>query len=146
LKQEEKSDKDSCNDELENPMFDFDCDICNMKHVLPKMLPINQIVSELIVNDVHLNKEQKELKANITKLDDLLSSHDQSNPDEFIFDYFGSLRNKIDLHREKSIETIHKRSDELIKQLNEIEKICFDNLKRKIKIPEFNTKDIAKHK
>ena len=146
VKQVEKGDKDSCNDELESPLFDFDCDICNIKHLLPKMLPINQMVSELILNDVHLSQEQKELKAHITKLEVLLSSHEKSNPEEFIFDYFGSLRNQIDLHREKSIETIHKRSDELINQLNEIEQRCKANLKTKIKVPHFQTQDIAKYK
>jgi hypothetical protein len=124
--------------------FEFNCDFCNIRHVLPKMLLINQIVSELIVRDVHLNNEQKDLKANITRLEALLSSH-KNSPDEFIFDYFASVRNKIDLHREKSIETVHKRSDELIKELNAIEQRCKANL-TKIKVPRFQTQDIAKYK
>ena len=46
----------------------------------------------------------------------------------------------------KSIQSIHKRSDELIKELNETEKRCSDNLKNKLKIPEFKTKYSAKYK
>ncbi len=93
-----------------------------------------------------MSEEQTELKENIAKLEAILFEHFKNSPEVYIYDYFSSLRNKIDLHREESIQSIHKRSDELIKELNEIEQKCNDNLKNKLNVPEFETQDIAKYK
>jgi hypothetical protein len=93
-----------------------------------------------------LSEEQKELKKTISEIETILFDHFKDSPEEYIYDYFASVRNKIDLHREKSIETIHKRSDELIKELNEIEQRCKANLKAKLIVPEFEAQDIAEYK
>ena len=136
----------SNDDRSEKENYSFKCQVCNNEHTVSKDLAINQSVSELMENDIHLSQEQKELKANITNIEAILFDHLKNCPEVYIHDYFSNLRNQIDLHREKSIQTIHKRSDEMIKELNETENKCNDNLKTKIKVPKFDTQDINKNK
>ena len=133
-------------DYSEQENYTFKCQVCNDEHTVSKNLAINQSVSELIDNDIHLSEEQKELKANIKNIEAILFDHLKNCPEEYIYDYFASVRNNIDLHREMSIQKIHKRSDELIKELNETEQRCYDNYKNKIKDPIFDNQDIAKCK
>jgi hypothetical protein len=136
----------SNDDDLENEYVTFKCVVCEDEHTVSKFLAINQLVSELIENDVHLSQEQKELKANITKLEDFLLDRMKDSPEEHICVYFSNLKNKIDSHRKKSIQSIHKRSDELIKELSETEQRFKDNLKSNLKVPEFETEKIEKYK
>jgi hypothetical protein len=133
-------------DDLENENHTFECDVCNDEHTVTKFLAINQMVSDLIENDVQLSEEQIELKDNITKIEAILVDHLKDSPEEYVYDYFSNLRNQIDLHRDMSIQSIHKRSDEMIKQLNETEQRCKANLKNKLNVPEFETQIIAQYK
>ncbi len=43
---------------------------------------------------------------------------------------FAKIRNQIDLHREEMIASIHKKSEELIKQLNDLERACKANIEK----------------
>ncbi len=136
----------SNDDNSDNKNYTFECVVCKNQHTVSKFLAINKTVSDLIESDVQLSQEQKELKANITKIEAILYDHLKECPEVYIFDYFSNLKNKIDSQRKKSIQSIHKRTDELIKELNETETKCKVNLRTKIKVLEFETQDIIKHK
>ena len=44
-----------------------------------------------------------------------------NNPENFFYDYFADLRFQIDLHRDEMIEDINRNSENLLKQLKELE-------------------------
>jgi CRISPR/Cas system CSM-associated protein Csm4 (group 5 of RAMP superfamily) len=50
----------------------FKCDVCDKEHsISSNCFESNQIVSALIDNNIHLSEEQKELKENIKKIEDI---------------------------------------------------------------------------
>jgi hypothetical protein len=60
----------------------------------------------------------------------MIDNFDKSNlahPQVYIHDYFAEITNKIDLHRDQMIESIHKRSEEMLNKLKLIEQKCYQN-------------------
>jgi hypothetical protein len=128
----------------------INCDLCEIEHNIPaKYLAFNHTLSDLMEKDIHLSPEQKEIKANVVQMEAILMEHEKSklaNPEEYIYDYFANIRNKIDLHRGKSIESIHKRYEELIEELDKIEKDCIANNDVNMRQLTFKTQEIVTYK
>ena len=71
----------------------FKCDVCSTKHkIQSNNLASNEMASALIDKNIHLSEEQKELKANITKIEAILLDHSKDNPEEYIYDYFANIQ------------------------------------------------------
>ncbi len=131
-------------DQTEN--VQIKCETCNEEHEIPvKFLVINKRLCNMLNTGNHLSEKQKELKAKLVQLETILLDHEKSKlsrPEEYIYDYFAEIRNKIDLHREESMQEIQKQSDALLKELNDLEDkckvnqtrlepLCFDVIKNK---------------
>ena len=109
-----------------NQTTKFDCYNCKIQHTAIDDFGfrINNKLEDLINNNSHLNGKHKEVKELCDKLHSKLNDINKSNlndPESFVFDYFASLRNQIDLHRDQMIEEINKNSEKLLKQLKEFE-------------------------
>ena len=114
-----------CQKHVEDCKDTYNCPICKKEHLIPDTgFPINKFAIKTIENGLHLNEEQKKIANWNQKLESIVKEHDSLNSDNLIYDYFSNLRNQVDLHREQLIEQINKRSDEIIKQLKEMEANC----------------------
>ena len=114
-----------CQQHVEDCENTYNCPICKKEHLIPDTgFPINKIAVKTIENGLHLNEIQKKIADSNEKLESIVKEHDSLNSDNLIYDYFSNLRNQVDLHREQLIEQINKRSDEIIKQLKEMEANC----------------------
>ena len=109
---------ENCNDDDDQ----FFCEICDEKHPIPvNGFPINKLGMKIIKKRLHFNEIQKKIADSNERLESVIKEHESLNSDNLIYDYFSNLRNEVDLHREQLIEQINKRSDEIIKQLKEME-------------------------
>ncbi len=73
--------------------------------------PINKFADKTIKEGFYLNESQKRIKDSYEKLEKTIKDHDSLNSENIIYAHFSNLRNKVDLHREKLIEEINKRSE-----------------------------------
>ena len=103
-----------------------DCLNCNNQHIAIDDFGfrINSKLDELIKNNCHLNGKHKEVKMLhdnlLARVNDFNESN-LNNPENFFYDYFADLRFQIDLHRDEMIEDINRNSENLLKQLKELE-------------------------
>jgi hypothetical protein len=130
-----------CKEHVESFTNKYSCTLCDKDHVIPEEgFPINKFADKTIKGSFHFNELQKKIIDSYEKLEDIIKEHDSLNSENIIYEYFLNLRNQVDLHREQLIEEINKRSEEIIKQLKEmeiksklnaakIEKINLDELK-----------------
>jgi hypothetical protein len=100
----------------------FTCILCSSVNQIPeKGLPFNKLLDKMIKLNLHLKGEHKKAQELYEKLEQIMLDHELGHfpvsPSDFLFDFFSCLRNKIDLHREISIEKIQKRYSELIDQV-----------------------------
>jgi WD40 repeat protein len=113
----------------------FECTFCNEQHLIPKDgFALNRALIKIINLNIHLNGNHKLAKKELDKLESFLNEQSRVNPDarqdaeNFLFEYFFTIRNQIDLHREKLIKDIHDASDRILDKLNEYEKECKNNI------------------
>jgi hypothetical protein len=106
----------------------FDCSLCEQKHPIPeKGFTLNLAISKGLFLNKHLNAEHKEAMNAFQEVESLIEGFkksDLASPDTFIFEQFFIWRNQIDLHREKMIESIQKKSETLLNKLNALEEEC----------------------
>jgi hypothetical protein len=123
----------------------YSCSLCNNEHWIPKKgFPINKFADKTIKGSFHFNELQKKTKDSYEKLERIIQEHDGLNSEDLIYEYFSNLRNQVDLHREQQIEKINKKSEEIIKQLKEMEEKCKSNASKfeKINLDEFKNENM----
>jgi hypothetical protein len=113
---------------LDSNEQNFMCDICGEEHMIPKEgFKINRTISRLLDSNIHLCPKQIETKKSIELIEAIIINYqtsDLASSDTYLYEYFSKLRNQIDLHREKFIEAIHNRSEQLLKEINDLENKC----------------------
>jgi WD40 repeat protein len=120
-----------CKEHLNYPGTTFKCTICDEELKIPvEGLRINKKINALMIDNSHLTEQQREVKDLFDQLERLIENFHKSNlahPQLYIHEYFSAIRNKIDLHRDQMIDSIHKRSEELLNKLKEMEQECYQN-------------------
>jgi WD40 repeat protein len=120
-----------CREHVDGRATSFECPICDNEFIIPEEgFKINIKMSSLINKNSHLTGQHKQAKEIFDQLEKEIEDFQKSNlahPQLYIHDYFSSIRNKIDLHREQMIESIHKRSEKLLNKLKLIEEECNRN-------------------
>ena len=124
------------------------CKLCDKEHRLSinESFPVNDVVLNLLCsrieklnfNDLDSYKSAEEKFRDLSELKEQFDRN-KGNPDEFVFKYFSSVRNQIDLKREELIQEIHKFCLRLVEEVNAREKECSENLKHidMQEVPEF---------
>jgi hypothetical protein len=113
----------------------FDCSMCKSEHISfdENGFRINSKLDEIIKYNIHLDGKHKEVKDLFDKLQSNVNEFKISkiaDPDTFIYDYFADLRNQIDLHRDEMIQEINKKSEQILRELNDLETEMKTNLKK----------------
>jgi hypothetical protein len=106
----------------------FKCEFCNGEHSIPENgFIINKKLADCIKSKLHLTGQHKEASDLFDDLDEMISGLEKIDPAEYVYDFFKSIRDRIDLHREIMINQINTKSEQFIKILNELEKECNSN-------------------
>jgi hypothetical protein len=117
----------------------FKCISCEKTHKIEEDgFQVNTKLLKLIEMNQHLSGKHKEVKEMLDKLYERIlnfKSSDLAEPDVYLDEYFFNLRTQIDLHREQFIEEIHRKSDEILKKLKELENEYTLN---KVKFPKID--------
>jgi hypothetical protein len=109
-------------------------------------------MSETLKTNSHLTGLHKQVKEKFDQLEKVIDNFYEKHldrPQLFIHEFFAEIRNKIDIQREIFIsrnlelnhESIHKRSEEFISKLKELEQECYQN---ETKIEKLNLKEDQK--
>ena len=107
-----------CKKHLDHFNHQFDCLFCNKKHQMPDYgLSINTTINQFIQNYFEMDPLRKQIKDSFNNLNKLIHEYEKLNPQSYINDYIEVIINKVDIHREELIQEIHKKSNEIIKQL-----------------------------
>jgi WD40 repeat protein len=128
----------------------FKCEFCSEEHAIPlNGFPVNKALMKMIELNQHLSGLQKEAKQSYEKFNLIIHDFQQSdliNSDAYIFNYFFNLRRQIESHRDQFIEELNKKSENLIKKLNDLEKQCKVNVSKldKISIDELKVNQMPK--
>ena len=130
-----------CKEHVNHLETSFKCPICTKEFIiLEEGFCVNRKINALIKENSHLTGQYKEVKDMFDKLEKLIGTFEKSNsanPQLYIHEYFAAIRNKIDLHREQMLDSIQKRSEELLNKLKEMEQECYQN---EVKIEKINLK------
>ena len=114
-----------CKEHIENYTEQFECIFCGREHKIPEDgFNVNITIMKMINCCYHLNNIHKEAKMSYDLLNSMIDEYDKIDPDEFIYDYFAHVRNKVDLHREHIINDVNEKSDKIIDTLRIQEKEC----------------------
>jgi predicted RNA-binding Zn-ribbon protein involved in translation (DUF1610 family) len=123
-----------CREHVSDTATSFKCPDCEEEFIVPEEgFRINRKVNAILKNNSHLTGKHREVKGLFDHLEQLIDDFQKSNlahPQLFIHEYFAAIENKIDLHRDQMIDSIHKRSEELLNKLKMIEKECYENEKK----------------
>ena len=123
-----------CFEHLNKFNHKFTCYFCQKAHLIPDDgFVSNIIMNKIIANYYRLNPMRKEIKLTFDELGDLIEEYEKFNPECFVYDYFGDIRNEVDLHRELLKKEIDEKSDEIIRKLNKKEEKCKANLSKVVK-------------
>ena len=110
---------------LEIKSNQYKCPLCNRLYSYPSNgLQINRAILKAIQSGDYLNKLDelhKHTIESLNELDSIMNEVDSLDAETYIYDYFAKIRNKIDLNREKLVEDINAKSDEIINQLKRYE-------------------------
>ena len=129
-----------CKEHLEKFNEKFMCYFCNEEHQIPTNgFVTNIMITNIINNLINMNPLRKNIKESFEKLSESIDDYIKIDPNVYVFDYYGEIRNRVDLHREELKKEIDKRSDEIIQDLKEREEKCKENLS---KIDKTNIDDV----
>jgi hypothetical protein len=112
----------------------YKCDFCFKDHEAPENGFIqNRLLIDLLNMNLHLDSKTKTTQDVIDDLDSLNKEINVmvKDPEDFIYSYFSKEKNKIDLKRETSISKINDISDEMIKNIKQLELDSKSNLSEK---------------
>jgi hypothetical protein len=123
-----------CKEHINSHDTTFTCQICAKEFIIPEEgFSINRKINAFIRKNSHLTGQQREVKDLFDKLERMINNFTKSNsanPQLYIHEYFAAIRNKIDLHRDQMIDSIQKRSEELLNKLKDVEQECYQNEKK----------------
>lgn len=112
----------------------FQCQFCKQEHVLPEDgFVLNRNLEAVMKNHNQLSHLHNETMTVFHNLNSLINRYDQLNEEEYIYDTFQNLRNKVDLHKEQLIHDITIKSEEIIKKLELKEQACRTNAHKLVK-------------
>jgi hypothetical protein len=111
------------------------CKCCGQPHKLKdsEHFPVNKMARDLLLSKLQELDFGADFKMAQTKLENLkwcLNHYEvlKKNPEDFIFEFFNKLRNKVDLAREDLIQKINDCSEKLMSEIAAYEKECRDNI------------------
>jgi hypothetical protein len=131
----------------------FKCPICDKEAVIPEGgFKIDLKMNEALKNNSHLTGQHKQVKEKFDQLEKTVNNFYEKHldrPQLFIHEFFAAIRNKIDIQREIFIsqnlelnhENIHKRSEQFLNKLKQLEQECYQN---ETKIEKMNLKENKK--
>jgi WD40 repeat protein len=133
-----------CKVHLEGFNEKFKCSFCDREHLIDDQdgFAINKKMIKIINNYINFDRLRKETIESLNNLNELINEYESINPDDFVYEYFRDLRNKVDLHREELKKEVDDKSDELIEQLNEKEQKCKSNF---TKLKKIDLKKLKNH-
>jgi WD40 repeat protein len=126
-----------CQEHLNEQATFMKCPVCQQEFKIPEEgLKINQEINILINKNSHLNGQHRQVKDLFDKLEEMIEDFHSNldRPQLYIDKFFSLIRNKIDLHRERIIESVHKRSEQFLNKLKEMEQECYKNEPKSAKI------------
>ena len=122
----------------------YKCTFCEKCHAIPvEGFPYNKIALKIINLNAHLTGLQKNGKKSVEELERVIEDFNHSgntDKDNFIFEQFSIIKNRVDLHREILFRDINKKYDEILLKLSDIELECKEN---KHQIEEINLDDLT---
>ena len=125
-----------CKNHIDKNKDIFECESCGKEHPIDEDgLKVNLKTASFIQMNLHLTDEHKQVKEVFDQLSKNILDFKQSklsNGENFVNNYFYELRNQLDIHREKSIEQINKKYNEIIGELKDLEKE-YDQNRKKLK-------------
>jgi predicted RNA-binding Zn-ribbon protein involved in translation (DUF1610 family) len=134
-----------CREHISDTATSFKCPDCEEEFIVPEEgFRINRKVHNFLKNNSHLTGKHKQVKVLFDQLEKELDDFQKSNSAHtqlYIHEYFAAIENKIDLHRDQMIDSIQKRSEQLLKKLKVIENECYEN---EMKIEKMNLKEEKK--
>ena len=134
-----------CQEHVKTCQNKYDCVLCNEEHLIPvNGFPLNKFAIKTIQNGLNLDEIQKR----INYLETIIKEHESLNSDNLICDYFSNLKNEVNLYREQLIEQNNKRSEEIIKQLEQMEENCKVNSSKleKMNLDKFKNEEMIDFK
>ena len=114
-----------CQSHLNNYNLQFVCCFCQKEHFIPQYgFGVNKAIMKMIDSFNQSNPIRKIIKESYEHLNQSIKEYEDIDPDVYVYEYFGEIRNQVDLHREELISNINARYDEIINQLKEKEQKC----------------------
>ena len=127
-----------CKEHLDKFHQNFNCFLCNEEHQIPKNgFVINKTFINIINNYINSSPLIKRIKLSFKELSESIDDYEKIDPDGFVYDYFGEIRSKVDLHCEELKKEVDQKSNEILHQLKEREQKCKSNLS-KVEKKNFN--------
>jgi hypothetical protein len=139
-----------CKQHLNKLETTFKCLKCDTEAVIPKGgFKIDLKMNETLKSNSHLTGQHKQVKEKFDQLEKTVNNFYEKHldrPQLFIHEFFAEIRNKIDIqreifiarHLEQNHENIHKRSEEFLSRLKQLEQECYQNEE---KISKLNLKE-----
>ena len=118
---------DSIEKNIKNNGDEFNCNLCNENHILPKNgFPLNKTLMELLKrqpNEVFRSKLVESFKMNLKEIDAKRRELEFSlfNSVDKVKEYCLKFRGEIDLAAEKALQKINQTRDSMLKEVNEYE-------------------------
>lgn len=107
---------------IEKDSNTYKCCLCKEKHKIPDNgFPCNRKIWDIINNGSHLTGLNKNIYDSLNRLVSIIDEKNAITPDGYISDYFNRLRTKIKTHRDKLIQEIEIKCNEILINLDEHE-------------------------
>ena len=138
-----------CREHLDEFETKFKCQFCHKQHsVLEDGFLVNEEIEQKINSFYQSDPLRKEAKESYNKLNEIINNYDEINdPDGYISNYIGEIRERVVPHRDEMVEEIHDKSKEMIKQLEDKNEKCKSNSSKieKMNIEKANLKQNEKN-
>ena len=118
-----------CREHLNKFEAKFKCTFCHKQHSIPEDgLFVNEEIEQKIDSFYQSDPLRKEAKESYNKLNEIINNYEKiDDPDGYISNYIGEIRERVFSHRDEMVEEIHNKSKEIIKQLEDKKETCKSN-------------------